>query len=391
MTACGGPTGTCPVQVTAIYDAAPIARLGNGSVWASLEHAAFTEVRGPGGASLRASDLVAGGSTAYGTGVVCALAPTREVWCVPLPGPLLDSTPLGAGDDFTVVTEGAVRVVTADVAPRPPLRGARQLASTMNGLGPAFCAVTDAGEILCWGSSDNGLLGRGNGDRSPFARAVLADAQAPFTDAAEVRLGLDSACARKRDGSVWCWGDNSVGQAGFAFQDTTGVPFPVRVQLPARATRLATSPGRTHCALLEDDRVACWGWNADGQAGAQLSPAGQLPVPNQAAPPTIVLSAAGGPPLTALVDLAPDRGMRAMCGRLADGRVVCWGRPFPRAGQPDTASPFPIETAARTHLPLGAFGERDGALVYVDDVTGGLVTFGAGNQPLTTQPRCAAP
>jgi hypothetical protein len=158
----------------------------------------------------------------------------------------------------------------------------------------------------------------------------------------------------------------------------------VRVDLPAPATRLATSPGRTHCALLQDARVACWGWNTDGQAGAESAAA----APNGAAPPTIVLSAPGGPPLTGLVDLAPDRGMRAMCGRPADGRVVCWGRPFPRTGQPDTASPFPIETAARTHLPLGAFGERDGALVYVD--TDGHVTIGAGNQPLTTQPGCAA-
>jgi hypothetical protein len=382
-TGCGGAASTpgqdCLAQVTAIYDSAPIARLGDGSVWASLDRAPFNEVLGPGGASLKARDLVAGGSTAYGTGVVCALADAGEVWCVPLPGPLLDSTPLGAGDDFEVVTAGAVRVVTSDVAPRPPLRSARQLAATMNGLGPAFCAVTEDGAVLCWGFSDNGLLGRGNAERSAFARPVLADAQTPFTDAAEIRLGLDSACARKRDGSVWCWGDNSVGQAGFAFHDSTAVPFPVRVDLPARATRLTTSPGRTHCALLEDDRVACWGWNVQGQAGAAPSPVG--------APPTIVLVAADGPPLAGVTDLAPDRGMRAMCANTRDSGLVCWGQPFPRPGAPDEPSPYPAAADASTTHPLAAYGERDGALVYVDRE--GRLSVGAGVGPWAVQPGCA--
>lgn len=381
--ACGGaasaPTGPCLAQATAIYDSTPVARLTDGSVWASLDHVTFTEVRGPRG-PLGASDVVAAGSTAYGTGIVCALV-DGGVWCVPLPGPLLDSTNLGAGSDFTVVTEGAVRVVVAApaaAAPRPPLEGARQLAASMNGNAATFCAVTTSGAVLCWGSGDNGLLGRGASDRAPFARPVLADAQTPFAEAVEVRLGFDSACARARDGSVWCWGDNSVAQAGFAFAESTNVPFPVRVPLPAPATRLAASPGRTHCAILEDDRVACWGWNADAQAGAEASTTGALP--------TIVLASAGGPPLTGVTDLAPDRGMQAMCANTKDRGLVCWGHPFPRTGAPDATSPYPVDADATTSRPLSAFGERDGTLVYVD--AAGRLTLGAGRGPLTAQPAC---
>jgi alpha-tubulin suppressor-like RCC1 family protein len=383
LAGCGAaePTGGCLAQVTAVYDAASIARLADGTVWASLGGAPFMEVLGPPAKPhLDALDLAASGSTAYGTAIICVIAAGGEVWCVPLPGPLLDSTNLGGGDDFTVVTEGAVRVVTSAAAPRPPLTGARQLAATMNGNAATFCAVTEAGAVMCWGSNDHGLPGRGNVERVPFARPVVADAETPFGDAVEVRLGFDSACARKRDGSVWCWGDNAVGQAGFAFHDTTEVPFPVRVDLPARATRLAASPGRTHCAVLEDDRVACWGWNAEGQAGAEPSPIG--------APPTIVLTSAGGPPLTGVTDLAPDRGMQAMCATRTNGGIACWGLPFPHAGAPDEPSPYPVDTDATTARPLASYGERDGALVYVDGE--GRLTTGAGLGPRAIQPSCVA-
>jgi hypothetical protein len=250
----------------------------------------------------------------------------------------------------------------------------------MNGNAATFCAVTDAGAVMCWGSNDHGLPGRGNVERVPYARAVVGDAQSPFGDAVEVRLGFDSACARKRDGSVWCWGDNAVGQAGFAFHDSTEVPFPVRVDLPARATRLAASPGRTHCALLEDGRVSCWGWNATGQAGAEPSELG--------APPTIVLTTAAGPPLTGVTDLAPDRGMQAMCANTSDRGVVCWGLPFPRPGAPDEPSPYPVAADATTTRPLAAYGERDGALVYVD--AEGRLTTGAGFGPRAVQPACVS-
>jgi alpha-tubulin suppressor-like RCC1 family protein len=34
------------------------------------------------------------------------------------------------------------------------------------------------------------------------------------TDVAEVAVGLDYTCARKTDGTLWCWGYNSYGQLG---------------------------------------------------------------------------------------------------------------------------------------------------------------------------------
>jgi len=66
------------------------------------------------------------------------------------------------------------------------------------------CAVTEEGHIYCWG--DIGACGVRCSSRSLFA--VPEPAKVPISQAVEVRLGLDHTCARKRDGSVECWGDN---------------------------------------------------------------------------------------------------------------------------------------------------------------------------------------
>ena len=180
----------------------------DGSVWVAADRAHFTEILGPAG-RLHATDIAVSGSTAYGTAIGCAIVKTAACWCFPLAAPVLDSTDLGAGLGPGVTTAAAVQVVTGADAPRGAAPGARQLSATMNGGGAAFCAVTDASGIWCWGYGVGGILGRGDTADSSFAQPVLAGPdQATFGGAAEVRLGFDSACARKTVGQVWCWGDN---------------------------------------------------------------------------------------------------------------------------------------------------------------------------------------
>jgi Regulator of chromosome condensation (RCC1) repeat len=375
---CAGRACGCLAQVTAVYDSLPVARLADGTIWAANDdqRSHFVEVLGPAG-HFHATDVVASGSSAYGSATGCALE-GDAVWCFPLAGPLIDSTDLGAGLGPGDTTSAAVQVVTSATAPRAPLAGARQLAASMNGGGASFCAVTGDGGVSCWGYDVGGILGHGDGADASFARPVLADAQTPFSGAVEVRLGYDSACVRKGDGSVWCWGDNTLAQLGSTSAVMTASRFPVPVTLPGPAKRLAAAPGNTHCAILRDGRVACWGWNEYAQAGADAA--------NATAPPTIVTTSAGGPPLEGVVDLAPDRGMQAMCANTAAG-LVCWGHPFPAAGAPDVTSPYPAPIgAAPVTLPLSSFGARDGSLVYVD--ADGRLVLGAGAFPFAAAPPC---
>jgi hypothetical protein len=385
---CAGAACTCLAQVTAVYDTTPLVRRVDGSVWVAADRAHFTEIVGPSG-RLQATDIAASGSTAYGTAVGCAIV-DGNVLCFPLAGTLLDSTDLGAGLGPGVMTSDARLVVTSPDQPTP-LAGARQLSATMNGGGAAFCAVTDAGTIWCWGYGVSGILGRGDQADSTFARPVLArPGGAAFSDAVEVRLGFDSACARKSDGSVWCWGDSSLGQIGVADSsglspgDAGSTPFPEGpLLLSGPAVRLAANPGNTHCAIVDQGGVQCWGWNAYAQAGG-----GNSPSTNGA---TRVFASEGSQlPLTDVVDLAPDRGMQAMCATTSAGALLCWGHPFPPAGAPDATSPYPVTIplaqGAPLRLPLSSYGGRDGALVYIDP--NGKLTLEAGAFPFAAQPPC---
>ena len=97
-------------------------------------------------------------------------------------------------------------------------------------------------------------------------------------------------------------------------------------------------------------------------------------------------------PLTGVVDLAPDRGMQAMCATTSAAALVCWGHPFPPPGTPDAmtatpiAIPLPGAEGAPLRLPLSSYGGRDGSLVYVDP--NGKLTLGAGALPFAAQPPC---
>lgn len=384
---CAGAACTCVAQATAVYDTTPLVRRVDGAVWVAADRARFTEIVGPKG-RFHATDIAASGSTAYGTAIGCAIE-DGAVWCFPLVTPVLDSTDLGAGLGPGVTTSTAVQVVTAAGPGAAPLAGARQLSATMNGGGAAFCAVTTGGEISCWGYGVSGILGRGDTADSSFAQPVLTGlGAAPFGHAVEVRLGFDSACARDSLGQVYCWGDDSRGQTGLA--STGGLPggvtrFPAGpVPLAGPAVRLAANPGNTHCAILQRGDVACWGANESEEAGADdgLASVG----------PTSIVMPPDGSALADVVDLAPDRGMQAMCANTARGTLYCWGHPFPPAGAADATSARPIAiplvrtAGAPLRLPLSSYGGRDGSLVYVDPV--GKLTLEAGGYPFAAQPPC---
>ncbi|MEP6651737.1 MAG: hypothetical protein ABJA82_00170 [Myxococcales bacterium] len=89
-------------------------------------------------------------------------------------------------------------------------------------------------------------------------------ARVDIADAVELAVADKATCARKVDGSVWCWGVNDRGVLGTAGGDAT-VPTPV-ARLPSTITRIAA--GAQHfCALDATGRAWCWGDNYIGQLG----------------------------------------------------------------------------------------------------------------------------
>lgn len=166
------------------------------------------------------------------------------------------------------------------------------------------CATTGSGRVVCWGLNVDGQTATaacGLPARSCAKPGVVTG----VTDVAEVRAGEHHTCARRRDGSVWCWGNASNGQRGTAASG----PTPAPISGISNAARLAVGVLHT-CAVRRTRSVACWGRASDGELG-NGSTTGSSSVPVDVRLPADVLSVS-----------AADTGT---CAARADGSVRCWG------------------------------------------------------------------
>ena len=134
--------------------------------------------------------------------------------------------------------------------------------------------------------------------------AFVCDA-ATVAKEVEVVAGYGHSCARKSNGTVWCWGDNFSSQLGFV--NLSGVPGPVPIVGVQGATSLGAGDSHT-CAVVEGGAVWCWGSNQNQQLGTAGSggPARQVP---------------GVPAMRQVV-----AGYGHSCSLTLEGTVWCWGR-----------------------------------------------------------------
>lgn len=167
------------------------------------------------------------------------------------------------------------------------------------------CAVVD-GRLFCWGANAEGELGVGDvTDRDIATRVGSAG------DWQTVSGGDSFSCAL-RAGGVWCFGSGSSGQLGNGTFASSLVP--VQVSLPADAAQVVA--GHEHaCAILVDDRLFCWGANAEGQL-AQDDP---YPGPGVDSPDPVQVD-----PPSQWTEIAAGQGHG--CGIKNDGTMHCWGR-----------------------------------------------------------------
>jgi hypothetical protein len=97
--------------------------------------------------------------------------------------------------------------------------------------------------------------------RAEGAKDVAADRSFPFSG---------NACVVRQDGTIWCWGDNFLGQLGAGTMGPSATPLQVVKQGGAPLTgaeRVAVdSLGNEFCAIAEGGKLYCWGTGGTGSS-----------------------------------------------------------------------------------------------------------------------------
>jgi alpha-tubulin suppressor-like RCC1 family protein len=142
------------------------------------------------------------------------------------------------------------------------------------------CALLDGGTMWCWGSNNDGELGKGDVNAVNPAPILVPG----ISGLVQIGLGWDHSCAVVGSGQMYCWGKRDSGQCGtydgaspedlldpgFVWDDITG---------GVMNGALAADGGANHtCALVETDRIRCWGHNGTGQLGDNTTNQQNYPV-----------------------------------------------------------------------------------------------------------------
>ncbi len=124
------------------------------------------------------------------------------------------------------------------------------------------CGLRTNDTLWCWGMNGYGQIGDGNGGFNVEQREPVRVGSSTWTS---VTLGEYHSCGVRSDGSGWCWGNNSNGQAG---DNTAGTNRLDPVRVKGTGDWSSMSAGGAHsCGLKTNGSAWCWGYNGSGEVG----------------------------------------------------------------------------------------------------------------------------
>ena len=135
----------------------------------------------------------------------------------------------------------------------------------LSGFTTTVLALKSNGQAWSWGSGVNGQLGN-NANGISVSSPVQVVGGHSFI---QVSMGATHGTALKEDGSVWCWGSNSVGQLGNNQSDPGGLfnrSSPVQVVGGHSFIKIDAASAFT-MGLKVDGTAWGWGANVIGQLG----------------------------------------------------------------------------------------------------------------------------
>ena len=215
------------------------------------------------------------------------------------------------------------------------------------------CAITDSGDVMCWGYNIRGQLGDGTTNETHIP--IEANHSTGLRAVSLVTAGR-STCAIFDNGSVGCWGSKYT-----VFSDNGAVTGNVHlVDLGVGVTAMMLDGIASHtCAVTDNGSMQCWGVNTNGQLGdgncsstinSDCSSENSFPGEGDS---TVQVNLSAG-----LTVLAAATSADATCALLSDDSLRCWGA---QSGEFDNTSdlklnPFELTFSEGAHV---AYTDQD--------------------------------
>lgn len=182
--------------------------------------------------------------------------------------------------------------------------------------GYTTCAISTDGQPYCWGSNVHGELGIAN--HQDVAIPTKINMPAPVQSITEISTGEGHVCAISDKKSLYCWGDNQLGQLGIG--NNTQSDSPVLVSPKLKFINVTAVGGLT-CAISDSYDLYCWGQNSSGTLGDGKTITSSTPikiaVPGESFKDVSAYNAVYQP------GKYPNNN--DICATTRSGKAYCWG------------------------------------------------------------------
>jgi alpha-tubulin suppressor-like RCC1 family protein len=166
--------------------------------------------------------------------------------------------PVTSGVLFILALTGQTRLAAAS-APYASSPDAVRWTALVAGQGQLSCGIRANGTLWCWGANSLGQLG--DGTTQDRHTPVRVGSKSDWTTVAPA---LNHSCGTRADGTAWCWGFNFAGQLGDG--TTTQRLSPVQVRSGSDWSTVTTGSDHS-CGLRTDGTAWCWGGGDLGKLG----------------------------------------------------------------------------------------------------------------------------
>ncbi len=129
-------------------------------------------------------------------------------------------------------------------------------------------ALKENGDLYCWGYNNYGQVGNGEINQQQGTPVKVME------NVLSVSLGDQHSAAITENGSLYCWGDNQHRQIGSGSEENTQAE-PVKVMENAACVSLG---GSASAAVDQNGDLYCWGYNNYGQVGNDTTQTQAIPV-----------------------------------------------------------------------------------------------------------------